>query len=495
MAQEFHEESESRLSSEPPVAGVVQELSDRDGRHSLVKGVAAGGLAMGGALGIWQVAHGHDMSVAESVPFSPVVQTVAEHVDSGLEDAGLAFPVVAAGIGLVRVRARRNPQLQQLDILSSGTPITDGSARTKNRAGRAVTISAAVTTAAASLGGFIGSIGTEVSTGDLRPINAMYSMDPHGAQSIIGENSDIEPMVQSSLNRKLEENLEQGAAADGVETTPFNLNLGSYIYDNHTGNTLTVAMQAFDATNPELTPKFGCSDIPVLIDTSAHVPIGQHITLDGVTAEVVGDIPGTASSTNRIGIVTSTEVLKSCIEQDPDAPDYGLILNASPEAARRLLAAADRDGNIPAAALSTEQFLENSENFWDNNVEALVGVLALAALLVSGVSMAGATRQRLLQDRGYWAQNLSQGVPDSFIRKVELFRAAKTGVNATVAGVLPAFALSMGADAAIQGFNASMGVREAALGTAVALLGSASGAALSTLNPEKTISIREETRG
>jgi hypothetical protein len=492
MTHPTHEGPYEQPEIELQTVDTIRAATVRDGNHRIAKGIATGGLAIGALCGVVEVAHGHNLTVTQDVPFSRDIQTATEHIDPLLEDAGLSFPVAAGAIGLVQVRARRNKRLAQMDTLSSGSHITAVPNGSKNKVSRTLTVSAAITTSAAALGGFIGSIGTGVDTGNLRPIEHVLEQANPGAQSIIGETADIEPMVQSNLSPRLQKAIEQEASDSNIIATPFDLNLGSYRYRNNGGGTeLTIATPV--PAGSVLEPKFGCTDIPILIDNQARVPVGERIALDGVEAQVVGHIAG-ASSMNRIGVVTSSEALKNCIEQDPDAPDYGLMLNVSPDKAKQLLAVANKIINAPAAALSEQEYLGNSKQFWVDNVEALVGILALVSLGVAEVSMQGATRQRILQDRRYWAQTLSEGVSENFLRGTELLRAAKTGVGATVAGVVPAFGLTLLANTAIPGFSTGLGLREVSLGASVSTLGSLIGAGVSVIKPSKTIAIREETR-
>lgn len=478
---------------EPPVPEVVIPQATRhDARVRFGLGVGACLLAAAAAGAALEAGQGHDGNITHHMPFVATAQRVAENVTPSLEDLGLfVFPAALAGIGAVELAARRNRRLAQIDTLSS-TDITDGSHHLKSRVGRAATVSLIVTTGAGALGGFVGSLSSEISNGPNRPIVAMLGNMAPGAQSMIVENAQAEPMVESSLNPQLVKKVEQVAATDGISATPFDMHLGSYKTKTTSGTDLTIAVKTVKAS--PLALGAGCSDIPVLIDTAANVPTGAHIAVDGVPATVEGHITN-ASATNRITVVTSEQALKECIEQDPNAPDYGILLNANEAQARQILAAANRLLDAPAAAIPTEQFIGNSEDFWKNNVEALVGILAMVALGVSGVSMSGATRQRLLQDRKYWGQNLSQGVSENTIRAVELLRAAKVGAKAAVISAPVSLGLTLlGADTVMPGFGAGVGLREAALGAAVTTIGSVGGAAVQLIHPSKTINVREETR-
>lgn len=471
---------------------VIQPAVRREGRVRLGLGIGACLLATAAAGAALEASHGHDGSITHRMPFIAAAQRVVEDVTPGLEDAGLlAFPLTIAGIGAVELAARRNRKLAQIDTLSS-TDITDGSRHLRGPIGRTATFSLIVATGAGALGGFVGSLSTEISNGPNRPIMALFNTLAPGTQSLIVENGQVEPMVESSLSPQLAQRVERVAVADGVTATPFDIHLGSYTSKTTSGTDVTIAVKSVkDST---LASKTGCSDIPIFIDTAANVPTGARIAVDGVPATVEGHISDT-SATNRITVVASEQSLKDCIELDPNAPDYGLLLNTSEAQARQILAAANRLLDAPAAAISTGEFIGNSEKFWKNNVEALVGILAMVALGVSGVSMSGATRQRLLQDRKYWAQNLSQGVPESTVRAVELLRAAKVGAKAAVISAPVSLGLTLlGADTVMPGFGAGVGLREAALGAAVATIGSVGGAAVQLIKPSKTINIREETR-
>lgn len=474
-----------------------QQLGAAPDRHKrLLIGGAFVGMAAAAAFGMSEL-HDSETHITADVPFIQEVQDVVSNIDDGIKVVGEVGLVGAfTAIGGVKIASRWNPTAKAIDFASSREASRDG--KNGSALGRRVlraTFAGSIPVLAsvgAGLGAFTGAIGTEVSEGPSRPIEAFGDLAP--GQAMIVQYDGAMPMVQSSINPQLGKAVQLEAARRNVPSTPIDLNLGSLTrQDGQKFSDLTIGVNVPEYSPLAWKPGEGCKLIPVAIDKSAGIEKGEVIMMNGISANVV-DTMEDASAINRIGITADREAVKTCLNQNPENGDHAIVLDTTPEEAGQILAAARTTSDAPAAVITKDQYKANSEEFWVSNVKPITNVLAIVAGLVAVVAIGANVGARTLRNRNELAMDLVRKISSTKLRAAELLRATKDGALSSMIGVIAATTITPVASTIVAGFRAGVGYKEAMMGVAVGVGGTLIGAASSLLSFRKTVNPKESTR-
>ncbi len=480
----------------PSIESVQADLDrrdrDQDRRHLLGAvglGIVAVGLVAGDVLA---QRYGIDGRLSHTLPFLAKAQEAINNVDDTLVPVGeYGIPAAIGFVASVKALAPFKGAARFADGFSAREPSADGSERKRRFGGIRRRVGMAM--AGASLATFTAGIATEVGRGPDRPIDAFDALVP--GNSVVVQYKEAMPMVQSSLNVALAQQIRKDAAKKSIPTHAFGLNLGTYEYKGHAYTDLFAGVET-NETSPVHWNGANCNDVPVILDSASGVPRGAKLSVNGISVQVVGTTERT-SSMNRVSGIIDEKALTTCLEQDSNKPPYGMTMETDPDTAQQLVDEAHAETGLtaPAAVITKDQEKQNSELFWDANVKPITSVLSFAAIGLAGMAMASAMGSRLLRNRRELGARLAAGVSVNTLRLAEIVRATKDGVVAGVGGAIVGIPLAIIPNAIQQGFDAGAGVREAAVGMAVGLAGSVGGAAFKlrrlreVANPEETTRI------
>lgn len=490
------EAANAALGNMPAVAeaDVLAHLNQHEAAattRSRLSAAAIGVVGLGVAAGVvWMDRNGGDLRASLDLPFIEKAQEVVVGVDDAIGPVGeVGLPLTITAIAAVKALAPHSARARFADTFSSQEPSAD-SGKPKGGLRRRVSVAMA----GAALATFTGGIASAVSTGPSDPIENLHETLP--GHSVLVSHANAMPMVQSDLSRPLAEQVREAAAARGVATHFYGESLGTYEYKGAPRTDLIVGVETPAGSPLHWTPEQGCDVIPVAIDKNAGVPQGAEIVVNGVKAKVAGKLGSKSSSMNRIGMVADLAALETCVEQDPEGNLYGVTMETDTATANNILndAMAEMDHIVPAAIITPEQEVKNSEHFWKSNVKPITNVLSLVAGGVSLLAMTGAMASRLLRNRRELGAKLAAGVAPGALRFAETVRSAKDGVVAAVGGVAIGGPMAVAASSLESGFKVSVGFREAMIGTAVALVGSIGGGLLSLMRLKRVANPEENTR-
>jgi hypothetical protein len=475
--------------------GAMRRPFDSPLKRAIIGGsfIAAG---LASAYGMYEGSQS-DGHLAIDTPYIQEAQDAVNGVDGVVQTVGEVGLVAALGvIGATKIASKWSSQARAVDFASSKEMTNDGN-HNPGIARRALQSTFAgnipvIASVGVALGTFTGAIGTEVSEGPSRPIEAFDQFAP-GDAMVVQYNGAM-PMVQSSVNNKLAAAVRAEAAKRDVKVTPLSLNLGEMVTpDKQSFSDLSVGMDVPTGSILDWKPAEGCEMIPVEVDKTADLNLGDKVTLNGISAQVVGQLEG-SSAINRVGIAMDREVMKDCMEQDAEAPDHALVLDTDKATAQDILTVARTGQQAPATVITKADYKENSEEFWVANVKPITNILALSAIGAVLMSLGGNLRARLLRNRREWAADFARHISENKMRSVELLRSAKDGVLASGVGVAAATAITPVANSIVAGFHAGVGYKEAMIGAGVGIIGSVGGAAAKLFRPRKTINPKEYTR-
>ncbi len=455
--------------------------------------MAIGSAAIAGVILTGDASH---FEITKSMPFIPLAQQSINSLDGYLAKFGeISFPTVLGGIGLTKIFANKNSKLDFIDKISSKEMISD-SARKESRtkkilqkcfAGK-IAILAAIGVALAS---FSVSVGNEVSNGPERPIVALMKEIP--GNTLITESSQAQPMLDGQLSSSLINRIEMDAKEKGINAIPFTKNLGEItLSDGKTYNTLEFGFEPNRTSKIYWRVSEGCNNIPVYVDRSARIPVNGNINIDGVNANVVGEING-YSAIGREGVEMSDQAMKDCIEKDINAPDYAIVLDSSAKEAQQIL----DESNInheAATVITKNQYLNNSLKFWEGNVKPITNTMALFSALFAFVAMGASMAGRLVRNKRELAAMSASGIKNNVIRASEILRAAKDSVIATISGCSISLLTPFIVNSIEAGFRAGIGLEELAVGAAVGTIGCIGGVIKPLIRIKKNIDVSENTR-
>lgn len=485
--------NQEKLDQATELAQRIERDENRSGRIRaavglgfIASGIAASGLLIAGTF--------DDERFSREVPFNETAQNVVNGVDDVLSTAGMiAVPAAAVGIGAIKLGAYRNKRLTSIDKRSSQELSDDGHSR-PNIARRALrTVGAGsmpvVVSASAAVGALTAGIGTEITEGPSRPITAFDQFADGG--SMITQYETAMPMLESKLSENLVATVQAEAAERNIDTTAISLGLNSLEHGGSARTALTLGIEADKL--PDQLQLASCDTVPIFVDEAAHIATGASVKINGVDSYVVGQAED-ISATNRVGVVMSQEALELCVNKNPETQSHAVILDTDLVTTQEILGEANSFFQETATAISKEQYVDNSEDFWESNVKPITNTLALVGLMTSFVAMGGSAVSRMLRNRRELAAKLAAGESVNRFRVTELVRAAKDGLVGSTVGVTVAAALTVPVNALESGMRAGLGVKEAMVGYAVGLLGTMGGTLLHIVRPKKVVDPSEHTR-
>jgi hypothetical protein len=219
---------------------------------------------------------------------------------------------------------------------------------------------------------------------------------------------------------------------------------------------------------------------------------GELGTDDGVGIRVVANGSG-LSAMNRVGVVMDQSALAQCLDGSRLAPINAIVVKGPLSTAKHILALAKTPGQV-ATVITKAQYLSNSEKFWTSNVKPITNILAVISGLLALVAMAGTIASRLSRNRREYAAKLAAGVGVGTLRAVEVMRALKDGVVATIVGSLCSMIIIPVLDLTESGFHPSWTFGDALVGASIGLLGCLGGAFIRTAHLDRAIDFRESTK-
>ncbi|HJQ08186.1 MAG TPA: FtsX-like permease family protein [Candidatus Saccharimonadales bacterium] len=477
-------------------ASVLQELEReyaQEGRRQAMVGTGMVAGAVGASLAIWELSRQGAGRITASLPFNENIQQIVNGVDDALAPAGaVVLPTAIAIVGGVKLAGAWNSRARFIDRYSSREPNDEG-AGLRGRVANFLRRIPVVATAGVALGAFTAGIGTEVSEGPQRPIGELNKLVP--GHSMVVQYKDVMPMVQSNVNHHLVERVRSKAAERGVRTHIFDFNLGAYEYKGH-GRTDLIAGIETDSSSPiHWTLEQGCTDIPIIMDTSSGIKVNSRFSMNGVSVQAVGEM-NDGSAINRIGGIMDVHALQSCLEQQSDGQGavHAVVLETDTTTTQEIVHEANQGINAPQAVITKEQYRENNRKFWEANVQPITNVLSLASGAVALIAMSGTMLSRLLRNRRELAAKMAAGFSTTQLRATELVRSAKDGIAAALLGTAIATGITPAANTLESGFKAGIGLREACIAFALGIGGTVIGGAGRLLRLRKTINPSENTR-
>lgn len=471
----------------------IIKTENRNNKKWLAAGIATLTFGLGSIAASYA---GIDRSgVSYSVPYSPSAQNSLDSVDNILADIGEGLvPLATLVVGGTMLLSRSKKGKAESINKWSSTELTDtGKKVTKTREALKYVAAGSIPVLAslgAGLATFSSGIGSAITNGPTQPIEALSRLAPGNAWIV--QDAGAMPMVQSNLSSGLVLRIENISTANDVKATPINFNLGTYAYKNNEFSNLSIGTQQKQGSLLYWNKNSGCNNIPISIDPTSGIRIGSKIQLDGISATVVEDSPN-ISAINRVGIVMDSTAMSVCIDKSP-LDMYAVILDTNVAEAKSILKHANTESEA-ATVISKQQFINNSIEFWRDNVKPITNVLSLVSLGFAAVAMSGAAGARLYRNKRQWAQKLADGMSMNTLRATELLRAAKEGLIASVIGVTAATSITPMVGIFASAFRPDAGLKEWFVGGAVGILGPVGGTLVKLLRANKIISKEEDTRG
>lgn len=489
------------LESIPTLAqNALDKLERSDRREHRVRATAAGLFLASGALAIAAVASGEasDIRFSKPMPYIETAQRAVNNSENVLEGVGIAaFIAGLSSVALIKAGARKDVRLQVIDQWSSRDMSEDRLNPNRSLGKRALEATFAgrvpvMASIGAGLAVFSTAISTEVSDGPQRPIEkALATLTP--GETMVVNYDGVMPMVESAVSRELADAVVEEARDRGMQASILDLNLGVLTKGEQNLSDLSLGVQV-----PENSPLYwggstNCQSIPIAVDETAGLAIGENVKLNGVNATVMQEVEG-ISATNRVGILMDQQAMATCLRGNEAAPVHSIVVNGSTEQVQDILNDVNAEGQT-AAVISVDKYLDNSQKFWESNVKPITSVLALFAGVFASAVAGSRMRESLIRNRREWAAKLANANSQAMIRATEYTRVTKDGILASIVGGGAAMVSTPFIVNTLEsGFQASVGLKELAVGAAVAIGGSIAGATRSLINPKKIIRPEESLR-
>ena len=485
------------MDKQPVPSTAIEQLTAQAGHENKVRtfvgtalmASAIGGMAYGLSGGF------EDVHVSQEMPFSAEAQSVVNNIDTVLAVAGaIGIAGCALTVGAVKIGSRRSDYLATIDRWSS-QEMTDDGKRTTGFARTALRTVAAggipvVAILGSSLGGVMTGIGTEITEGPDRSLEALDAYAP-GA-TYVTQSPYANPMMDQSLSSQYVDRLTATAAAHDISATAVTFNLSNYVTES--GEVRSDIVMATAQPEQSIIHFNGdCGEIPVLIDSAADLATGDTIDINNVPARVVGQVEG-MSALNRIGIIADKAAVETCIEKGNTASTDFVVLGTEDRQLAEQIAQEAAPGNEAMAVISAEQYRENSREFWQSNVKPITNFIAVVSGGLAMVAVMGSVSERIQRNRREWAAKFAAGVSDNTMRATELLRGAKDGLVAATGGIAASVAVMPVFNVMASGLKAGIGVKEMLVSGAIGTIFPVAGAAIRSLRPRKTINVSENTR-
>ena len=429
-----------------------------------------------------------------TLPFNPAVETAINQLQGILETIGaILLPVSLLLLALLKLAAYRSPRMSQIDLWSS-REFTRSGMRQLSIPGLTWLFAGSIPVIA-SLGVALAimttSIGNEIVHGPNKPIQTALTRLTPGNSLVVQYSADM-PMLQSNIPISLAKRVEAQAARKRIQVYQLGQNLSSLTVGGQTATALTLGVAVKKNSSLSWNPSLGCNNVPVIMSRSMGSYAGELGTDDGVGIRVVANRSG-LSAMNRVGVVMDQSALAQCLDGSRLAPINAIVLKAPLSTAKHLLAMAKTPGQV-ATVITKAQHLSNSEKFWTSNVKPITNILAVISGLLALVAMAGTIASRLSRNRREYAAKLAAGVGVGTLRAVEVLRALKDGVVATIVGSLCSMIIIPALSLTESGFHPSWTSGDALVGASIGLLGCLGGAFFRTAHLDRAVDFRESTK-
>ncbi|MDL2341820.1 MAG: hypothetical protein QFB87_01945 [Patescibacteria group bacterium] len=478
----------------------LAQLERSDNREVRLRKTVAGLFLAGGAVAAWGVGSGEasHLKFDKPMPYIETLQRDINNIDNILEGVGIAaFIGGLTGIAALKLGAQKDTRLQVIDQWSSRNMSEDRLNPNRSVAKRTLEATFAgripvMTCIGAGLAVFAGAIGGEVGNGPQRPIEKALATFAPGETMVVNYAGAM-PMVESYVPRSIADSIIATAAKRGIKANIMDEDLGILSKGQQNLSDLSIGVQMPLNSPLSWGVKDGCYNVPVAVDKSAGMKLGETIRLNGVSAVVRQQLEG-ISATNRVGVVMEQEAMAACLRGGVEAPVHSVVVDAAPSVVQEIVDTANPT-RFNVAVITKNQYLDNSKKFWESNVKPITSVLALFAGVFASAVAGSRMRESLVRDRREWAAKLVNGNSQAMIRATEFTRVIKDGVLASIiGGGIAAFATPVVVNTLESGFQATVGLKEFAVGSAIAIAGSIAGAFKSLINPKKIIRPEESLR-
>lgn len=436
-------------------------------------------------------------------PDVPVFDEITRGMGTAAEALRDVAPVVVAGTGAamaaLHIRHRDDRQWARMRSMArvsdySGSDTVSGSTEsaTKRASGRLRRALAGTALAATAIVTVTAGIEHEVSHGPTRAINqTVRLLSPSDSEpALFVQNQGAMFMNNSYVPRQPANSFIESAAEQGISARPFNRELVDLRSGrgNNSRTALVVGMptQDFNAMIGRQTESGSdCSVMPVIADEASNTDIGDRITLNDQPAVVAGKTSN-ASSMNRIGIVAAEADVAACIQENPEAPYYGLVVSGDADKATELLASHELGQN--GVLLSSDQLKDNNKKFWQANGTPILLQMMGYVLGFGYIANRNERRASLEHNRKELGMLQAMGVRVKQLAVVENLRAVRETTIATAAAVPVAAVFSAAVNAAEHGLKVGITGTEIAIGFTMTLAAKLFGArrALSRITKSST---------
>ncbi|HEY5668243.1 MAG TPA: hypothetical protein VIR03_03695, partial [Candidatus Saccharimonadales bacterium] len=275
------------------VARQIEGMFMEEDRRRTIIGTAIGGLALVAGAGIaWESMRGGSFQITYALPYIRAAQEAVVNLDNALLPVGqVGLPLTLGAIAAAKIGALRSGKLRFMDTFSSKEPSTEGH---RSRLSPIKRIGLAM--AGGALATFTASMATEVTNGPERAVEKLSSYAPGDAMVV--QDKYAMPMVQSNVNDKIAARVVEEAGTEGVRYTVVDLFLGTMDHKGDVRTTLATGIDMPPSSPLHWTPARGCAEVPVAIDKSAGVSVGETFVMSGVNFRAV-EITKGGSAMNR----------------------------------------------------------------------------------------------------------------------------------------------------------------------------------------------------
>jgi hypothetical protein len=439
--------------------------------------LAALGIALRNGLDPSAVKDVLDTTIAPSPGFVPEIVDGMVLANEGIRAAA---PVVLAG-GLTvraaqRYRANATPYNRWVEDMASkdysGTDDIVQAAARPNRLARArggvARFAGGVGVAAlvALFAGGSSGVEHEVSNGPLRPVRAVFGLLAQGDtdRHVVVQSPSATFMSDTFLGLDEFDELAAEADAQGAHVVPFIKILPDI--DGNSGLVIGIPSALLEQEMGISDADPDCDSLPAIVDEANGTPVGETVDINGVDAQVVGQISDTTQM-NRDVAIMSTENVAACIEGTEDPTAFGAVVSGegSEDVVQDLMA----EANLPGTIITEERFEANNRSFWRKNGTPIIDLLIFEGAAIGIFAIASAVRAKLQHHVREIGIMVAGGADMAAVRAIEARRALKDATKAMVlsAPLLPVVAATF--NAAEFGLKVGVGARELAVGYTVAL--------------------------
>ena len=490
-------ESEQTLANQ-----ALDQLERSDNREHRFRKIAAGAFLAGTALTVLGIASGEasQLRFDKPMPYVETWQRGVNNIDNILEGVGIVSFIAGAGvISAIKFGARKDVRLQVVDQWSSRDMSEDRLNPNRSVSKRVLETTFAgrlpvMACIGAGLAIFASSIGSEVADGPQRPVMKVMAEFAPGESMLVNYPGAM-PMVESAVSRTLANKLIETAAKKHIKAEILDENLGVLTKGKQNLSDLSIGVTVPSDSVLKWNPEASCALIPIIIDKTAGIDMqdGAIVHLNGVQAVVKGEVSG-ISATNRVGVIMDQNAMAECLKKSAEATVHAVVIDTSPAEVTKMVDEINTNHDT-VAVITTEQYLNNSQKFWESNVKPITSVLALFAGVFASAVAGSRMRESLIRNRREWSTKLANGNSQAMIRATEFTRVLKDGVLASIVGGGVATVMTpVVVNTLESGFQASVGLKELAVGSAIAIAGSIAGAFKSLVNPKKIIRPEESLR-